>query len=119
MLPPSTVRPWLASATAIAIAVAGLAAQQQPTFRRSTPYVSVDVVVTDKDDVAVRDLTKDDFEITENGRPQTIADFSFVSVPLGKRVIDVDAPPQPSSDVGSNASTPRSSRAIVIFVDDS
>ncbi|HET9372064.1 MAG TPA: VWA domain-containing protein [Vicinamibacterales bacterium] len=111
-------RSWLAAA-GIAIAAAGLAAQQQPTFRSATHYVSVDVVVTGKDDVPVRDLTKDDFEITENGRRQTIADFAFVSIPLGNRVVDVDAPPAPSSDIGSNASTPRSSRAIVIFVDDS
>jgi VWFA-related protein len=80
--------------------------------------VSVDVVVT-KDDVPVRDLAKDDFEITENGRPQKVADFTFVSIPLAKRVVDVDAAPVPASDVGSNASERRSSRAIVILVDDS
>ncbi len=102
-----------------AMAVAGVATQQQPVFRSSTDYVSVDVVVTGKDDAPVRDLTKDDFEITESGRPQKVADFTFVSIPLAKRVVDVDAAPAPPADVGSNASERRLSRAIVILVDDS
>ncbi len=49
------------------------------------------VVVTDTDDAPVRDL--DDFEITESGRPQKVADFTFVSIPLGTRVVDVAAAP--------------------------
>ena len=94
------------------------AREQQPVFRTSTHYVAVDVVVTDRDDKPVTDLTKDDFEIVENGKRQVITDFAFVHVPLAKRAIDVDAPPLPASDVGSNGDTARASRAIVIFVDD-
>lgn len=97
---------------------AALAAAQQPVFRTSTQYVTVDVVVTGKGDVPVTDLKKEDFEITENGKPQTVADFSFVSIPVAHRTIDVDAPPQPPSDVASNGESARASRAIVILVDD-
>ena len=94
-----------------------VAAQQTPVFRSSTQFVAVDVVVTDRHDVPVTDLTKDDFEITENGKAQRISEFSFVSVPLANRAIDVDAP-QPPSDVASNATSARTSRAVVIVVDD-
>ena len=115
--------PALARAVIVA-AIVGVslvrpAAQQQPVFRASTHYVAVDVVVTDRDDHPVVDLTRDDFEIVENGRRQTIVDFSFIRVPLANRTIDVDAPPLPPGDVASNGESARASRAIVIFVDDS
>ena len=95
------------------------AEQQQPVFRASTHYVAVDVVVTDRDDQPVTDLTRDDFEIVAGGRRQVIVDFAFVRVPLAHRAIDVDAPPSPPGDVASNGESARASRAIVILVDDS
>jgi VWFA-related protein len=94
------------------------AEQQQPVFRASTHYVAVDVVVTGSDDKPITDLTKDDFEIVENGRRQTIVDFAFVEVPLETRAIALDAPAAPPADVASNGDMARASRAIVIFVDD-
>lgn len=109
---------------AIVAAILGLAVlrsdarQQQPTFRTSTHYVAVDVVVTDRDDKPVTDLTRDDFEIVAGGRRQTITDFAFVHVPLATRAIELDMPALPPSDVASNGDTARASRAIVIFVDD-
>ena len=99
------------------VAVVAVSAQQ-PVFRSKVQFVAIDVVVTDKQDRPVADLTKDDFEVRENGARQTITDFTFVSVPLANRVVDVDAPPLPPSDIGSNAASLRSSRAIVVFVDD-
>ena len=92
--------------------------QQAPTFRSSTQYVAVDVIVTDRSDRIVTDLTREEFTITENGQTQTIDDFAFVSVPLENRTIDLDAPPLPPSDVGSNASQPRASRAMAFIIDD-
>jgi len=102
-----------------ALTVALVATQQQPVFRSATHYVRVDVIVTDRDDKPITDLTKDDFEINAGGRPQKVADFTFVSIPLANRTVNVDVPPGPPSDVGSNSPALRSSRAIVIFVDDS
>lgn len=90
----------------------------QPVFRASTHYVAVDVVVTDRDDQPVTDLTIDDFEIVAAGRRQTITDFAFVHVPLATRAIDLVAPTPPASDVAWNGATARASRAIVIFIDD-
>ena len=93
--------------------------QRQPVFRASTHHVAVDVVVTDRDDQPVTDLTRDDFEIVEAGRRQVITDFTFVRVPLAHRIIDVDTTASPHADVASNGDSARASRAIVIFVDDS
>ncbi len=108
----------LTLASALAVAACGVAfAHQQPVFRSATQFVAVDVVVTGKDDLPVTDLKREDFEITENGRPQRISEFSYVSIPVAHRAIDADAPPPPS-DVATNGESARASRAIVVFVDD-
>ena len=61
------------------IGLAGLMAAQEPSsFRVNTRLVEVDVVVRSKD-VAVTGLTKDDFRILDNGKPQNIATFSVRS----------------------------------------
>lgn len=110
----------LTLASALAVAAGGVAfAHQQPVFRSATQFVAVDVVVTGKDDLPVTDLKREDFEITENGRPQRISEFSYVSIPVAHRAIDADAPPPPPpSDVATNGESARASRAIVVFVDD-
>ena len=53
---------------------------QQPTFRTRIDSVSVDVVVTDKDGKAVKDLTQDDFEVRESNKPQTIDTFKLITL---------------------------------------
>ena len=57
-------------------------AQDTPTFRSGVQLIDVDVVVTDKDGNPVRDLTKDDFEIIEDGRVQEIRTFSLIDLPF-------------------------------------
>lgn len=110
---------WRLVAAGVLCGMATTLAAQQPIFRSTTQHVAIDAVVTDRNDRVITDLTKDDFEIRENGRLQTISDFAFVSIPLANRAIDLDAPPAPPSDVGANASSLRSSRAIAVLVDDS
>lgn len=94
--------------------------QPQPpaVFRTATQYVSMDVVVTDDKGEPVSTLTKDDFVITEDKRPQTIVDFSRVDVPINDRAVDLDAPVPPTPDVASNARSAATSRALVIAIDD-
>lgn len=56
------------------------AAQQQkqpPTFHAATHLVQVNVVVHDKEGRPALGLTKDDFAISDRGKPQTISVFSF------------------------------------------
>jgi VWFA-related protein len=97
---------------------ASLAAQQAPVFRAAVDRVRVDVVVTDSNDRPVTDLTRADFEIVENGRPQTITDFRLVSVPLANRAVEVAAVPAPPADVATNAPPSQASRIWAILVDD-
>lgn len=54
-------------------------ATQSPTFRAGVEYVDVDAVVTDAEGRAVTGLTKDDFEVIEDGARQSIATFSAMS----------------------------------------
>jgi VWFA-related protein len=51
---------------------------QDDVVKINTNLVQVDVVVT-KDGKLVTNLTADDFEIYEDGRPQTITSFAYVS----------------------------------------
>ena len=51
----------------------------QDVVRISTNLVQVDVVVS-KDGKQVTDLKPEDFEILEDGRPQTITNFSYVNI---------------------------------------
>jgi VWFA-related protein len=91
---------------------------QQPTFRSAVHYVRLDVVVTDADDRPIRGLTRDDFRIVERGRPQAIEDFEAVEIPVGETPVDLDEPPDATSDVATNGLSPTRGRAIVIVVDD-
>ncbi len=69
-------------------ALAGLAAQapqtpvpppQPPTFRAEANLVRVDVNVVDRHGEPVAELTQDDFAVEEDGVPQTIQSFKFIS----------------------------------------
>ncbi len=71
---------------AAGIAVLGIAAlagssqdqdQQPPVFRGGTAFVRVDVYPL-RDGKPVEDLTADDFEVVEDGKPQHIETFEFV-----------------------------------------
>ncbi|HEX6823980.1 MAG TPA: VWA domain-containing protein [Candidatus Sulfotelmatobacter sp.] len=48
-----------------------------PAVRVSARLVLVDAVVTDKSGQRITGLTKDDFTVLENGKPQKISTFSF------------------------------------------
>ena len=65
-------------------------AQQEPTFHVDVPLVNVFVSVTDKAGAPIGGLAKEDFELSENGKPQKIAVFERdTSAPLAI-VIAVD-----------------------------
>ena len=55
----------------------------QPTavFEAETALLEVEVRVTDRRGQPVAELSRDDFELLENGRPQAIATFEFVPRP--------------------------------------
>ena len=52
--------------------------QPPPVFRGGTSQVRVDVTVLDRKGDPVRDLTKDDFEVREDGAPQAIETIKLI-----------------------------------------
>ncbi len=54
----------------------------QPTFKVAVDYVEVDAVVTDRQGQIVRELKKEDFQVLEDGKAQTINTFTFVDIPI-------------------------------------
>jgi Ca-activated chloride channel homolog len=75
-------RLWLTGALALS-SVAVLGAQQQaPVFRTATRTVPVYVTVLDGNNRLVTDLTRDDFEVFDNRRPQPITLFDAGIQPI-------------------------------------
>ncbi len=56
-------------------------AQQRPVFRGGTHFVRVDAYPTSKDGHIVEGLKAEDFEVTEDGKPQAIESFDYISFP--------------------------------------
>ena len=88
----------------------------QVTFQLEVNYVDIDAVVTDERGNFVADLTKDDFELYDDGRRQEISTFSLVDIPMPAPA-RAATPPSAPSDVKSNAE-PISGRLYVIVLDD-
>jgi Ca-activated chloride channel family protein len=76
---PRLVAALLLVCTASAVLVAQV---QQPTFRSGTEVVSLFVTVADKGGRLVPDLTMEDFEVLDNGKPQPIVYFENVVQPI-------------------------------------
>lgn len=69
-------------AALLAALVATSPASQQPTFKSGARTVAVYATVTDTDGRLVPDLTREDFEIRDNGKAQPIAVFSSEVQPI-------------------------------------
>src|SRR5687768_18361136 len=74
----------LTAATLFLVLQAGLRAQAPPsvTFQVEVNYVDVDAIVTDDRGNFVSGLTRDDFELFEDGKPQKVDTFSYVELPV-------------------------------------
>ena len=59
-------------------------AQPPVTFRVEVNYVEIDASVTDAEGNFVRNLTKDDFQVVEDGKKQTLTAFSMVDIPIAR-----------------------------------
>ena len=60
-------------------------AQGPPVFKGGIDQVVIDVVVTDADGRVVPGLTAADFELLDDGKPQPLATFTEVALPLAPR----------------------------------
>ena len=96
---------------------------EDDVVRITTNLVQVDAVVTDKKGKPVTDLRPEEMEIYEDGRPQKITNFSFVSTEsateqpvVAKRAAPVDknAPPVPPVRLRPD----QVRRTIALVVDD-
>ena len=87
----------------------GLGAQQ-PSFPVSVERVRLDVVVLDRDGQPAQGLQASDFELLEDGRPQTIQSFEAVSV-RGRVPAAVEVP-------RAGRQTPADGSLFVLFYDD-
>ena len=113
------------TAIALALALVGLAAlaaqqpppRQAPTFRVEVNYVEIDATVTDAQGNFVRGLTKEDFELVEEGRPQTISAFSLVDLPVARADPPLFRGAVIEPDVTSNIGE-FDGRVILILLDD-
>ncbi len=98
---------WVASQTA----APQTAPTQDLTLRFDVDLVQVDAVVTDRKGNHVADLTADEFEVLQDGRPQTIRHFAYV------------APQRPSKGAPAPAASrpiarEQVRRTIVLLIDD-
>src|SRR5262245_32935161 len=92
-------------------------ATQAPTFKAQVEYVEVDALVTDQQGNFVRDLKKEDFQVFEDGKLQTISTFTLVDIPIERteRPLFAERPIEP--DVQSNE-RPFDGRVYVLILDD-
>jgi VWFA-related protein len=83
-------------------------------FPSRVQLVTVDAVVLDKTGRPVRGLTREDFALTEDGRPQEIA--TFEAFDFADRAEEA---PAPTSIVATNLHPPHAGgRAFVLLIDD-
>src|SRR5689334_6593227 len=107
--PALPVRNVMVSRLGIALLVCACAAHallaqtpQQPTFRVQVEAIEIDASVTDASGTVVTDLTRDDFEILEEGRAQTITSFGLVNIPRRRADRPLFAANPVEPDVQSN-----------------
>jgi len=89
-----------------------------PTFRSGINFVRVDVIVTDKKGEPVDDLTAEDFQLQEDGQPQTVQQFKLIRVDRSQRPAD-----EPIREIRDRDDVEREAqyddvRVFVFFFDD-
>jgi VWFA-related protein len=110
--------------TTIALMLLATLAQQPPpptqppvTFKVEVNYVEIDANVTDAQGNFVRALTKDDFQLIEDGKPQALTAFSMVDIPIERVDPPLFSKTAIPPDVVSNR-TPFEGRVFVLVLDD-
>jgi VWFA-related protein len=89
-----------------------------PTFRTDINFVRVDVIVSDNKGNPVPDLRQEDFEVTEDGKPQTIQTFKLINI--NENAKEVQQPPrQISNPIIEQTEAARDDvRVLAVFLDD-
>jgi VWFA-related protein len=94
-------------------------APQQPplTFKVEVNYVEIDANVTDAQGNFVRSLSRDDFQVFEDGKLQALTAFSMVDIPIARADPPLFARAAIPPDVVTNR-TPFEGRVFVLVLDD-
>ena len=87
----------------------------QPSFRVEANFVRVDVYPTHADGTPVTDLTADDFELLEDGKPQAVTQFEHVA--LSTTTAREERRDPVSADDGRRQAADPRRRVYVIFLD--
>jgi VWFA-related protein len=95
-------------------------AGQAPLFRMRVDLITTDVIVRDSNGQFVADLTKNDFQVLEDGVKQ---DISSVELVHGGRTFNLQAPPPPPAQEGlilpaAKPTNDAAGRVFLFFVDD-
>jgi VWFA-related protein len=93
---------------------------QPPVFRMHVDLITTDVIVRDSNGQFAADLTKNDFQVFEDGVKQ---DISSVELVHGGRTFNLQAPPPPPTQEGlilpaSKPTNDAAGRVFLFFVDD-
>src|SRR3954464_4547886 len=92
-------------AAVMAQAPQGDQAQAPPIFRSEVESVEVDAIVTDKDGKFVRTLTRDDFDVYQDGKKQPLALVTLVEHPVPTTLTptqNLPADPDVATNAGAN-----------------
>jgi VWFA-related protein len=117
--------PWIIVLAVLVCTAAGHAQQQpqqppdQPIFRTGINFIRVDVIVSDRNGANVADLKQSDFEVTEDGKPQSVETFKFIKLD-GGTLPNPDGPPRAiRTDADEESEAARDDvRLFAIFLDD-
>src|SRR3954467_12661553 len=91
----------------------------QPPFRAGINFVSVDAIISDKSGANVADLKQSDFEVNEDGKPQTVESFKFIKLDAGTMPGPAGPPRAIRTDEDEESEAARDDvRLFAIFLDD-
>jgi len=111
----------LCSLLPLLVGATGTGSTQDVALGTRAELVRLDVVVTDADGKLVRDLTREDFQLLEDGKVQTLSQFLAVHAgrPAAPVVPAEASAPKPPASVETTAPAPGGpGRYVVVFVDD-
>lgn len=109
-----SIRRGAAAVSLALLLTASVVAQQIPSLGETieVAIVNLDVVVTDRDGNRVRGLTRDDFEVVENGKPQPISNFAEY------RGSAANAAAAGTTTPAAAQAPPEQRRTVVVFIED-
>jgi VWFA-related protein len=90
-----------------------------PTFRTDINFVRVDVIVSDNKGTPIADLRQEDFEVTEDGKPQAIQTFKLINIADTTTETTTQPPRQIRNVIEEQAEAARDDvRLFAVFLDD-